>query len=80
MAGTEYSGDESETDIRKRMYANHENHPPAPLWSLEGVFCFLSCQTPRRNRLLYGVWRGFLCGTMVFCAKKRYVAREGLQS
>ena len=38
MAGTEYSGDESETDIRKRMYANHENHPPAPLWSLEGVF------------------------------------------
>ena len=38
MAGTAYSGDESETDIRKRMYANHENHPPAPLWSLEGIF------------------------------------------
>ena len=27
-------------------------------------------------RLLHGVWRGFFCGTMVFCAKKRYVAQS----
>ena len=54
MAGTEYSGDESETDIRKRMYANHENHPPAPLWSLEGIF----------------VWNnGILCEKTVCCAR-----------